>query len=260
MVHTLFSNDVYLDKDTHQYFDKDGREYMSFTRFFSFLSPKFDANMIAAATAKRDDTTKEAVLGKWQATADEGTRLDKTLKAYSQTGKIIPEGEGLEQVVREVSKKYVDYHRCYEDLVVFSKDYRVAGEIDKLSLTSNRRNCTFHISDFKRFEGGMTYEAKGQRFLNYPLDYLPNTKYVKIGFQLSFYAYLFEQLTNHKCEKLFIDLVIPQIANGVVVGHKNEVIPVNYMKREIEFCLEHFSNRVITALDGRKYEQIEDEF
>ena len=28
MVHTLFSNDAYLDKDTHQYFDKDGREYM----------------------------------------------------------------------------------------------------------------------------------------------------------------------------------------------------------------------------------------
>ena len=50
MVHTLFSNDVYLDKDTHQYFDKDGNEYMSFTRFFPFLSPKFDANMIAAAT------------------------------------------------------------------------------------------------------------------------------------------------------------------------------------------------------------------
>ena len=46
--HTLFSNDVYLDKDTHRYFDKDGKEYMSFTRFFSFLSPKFDANMIAA--------------------------------------------------------------------------------------------------------------------------------------------------------------------------------------------------------------------
>ena len=48
--------------------------------------------------------------------------------------------------------------------------------------------------------GRVSFRLDRELIEEYAADYLPNTKYVKISFQLSFYAYLFEQLTNHKCK------------------------------------------------------------
>lgn len=253
MVHTLYNQEVTLNKEEHRYYDREGLEYLSFSKLFNYLSPKFNADFIAGHVAKSQGVSKSEVLGTWQKATDNGTELDKALKNYARTGVVASEHLHLGDIVKEVTKKYVDYHRCYEDLVVFSKEYRVAGEIDKLSLTSNRRNCTFHISDFKRFEKGMSYEAKGQRWLNYPFDHLPNTKYTRVSMQMSFYAYLFEQLTEHKCERLFVDVITFEGGK-----FRNEVVPVNYMKREVEYLLEHFSNRILKELEPKV--EIEDEF
>ena len=253
MIHTLFNQEVTLDKVEHKYYNKGGEQYLSFTRFFEYLSPKFDSHTISSHVARSEGTTGEEVRAKWAKTATDGTELDVALKHYSQTGQIQSVHAHLAEVVKEVSKKYKDYHRCYEDVVVFSNKYRVAGEIDKLSLLSNRRNCSFHISDFKRFEKGMSYEPKGQKWLNYPFNHLVNSKFTKIAFQMSFYAYLFEQLTEHRCEQLFIDVIIPDGDK-----YRNEVVQVNYLKMEVEYALEHFSSRILHDLEPK--EDIVDEF
>ena len=264
MIHNLYKQAVYLDEEQHRYFDQQEREYISFSKLFGFLSPKFEAEMIAGHVARSEGTTAKAVLNKWNNATEEGTRIDNALTLYSQTGQILESDRDLEPLIKHVLKKYEDYNACYEQLVVYSEEYRCAGSLDKLSLISNRKTSNFIISDFKVFAGGMAFEAKGQKWLNAPFDYLPNSKYVKISFQASYYAHLFEGLTGRKCERLFVDMIVP-IKNeaGKVVKYRNEVVPLMYMKPQVELMLETFKDKIMNIVEPIVINQemeVEDEF
>lgn len=243
-VHTLFPNLVSLDKEQHRYFHVDGREFISFSKIYGFLVEKFDAEAISAATAKRDNVSQESVKAKWNNATDEGTRLDQAFKLYSQTGQILIENSDLQDIIKEMSIKYKDYSKTYEDLVIYNEDYRTAGEIDRLALTSKLKTCDVHVMDIKRFENGMTYEPKGQKWLNYPFSHFPNTRYTKVTFQLSFYAWHYEKLTGQKIGRLFVDVV--KVVDGKMV---NETVPVQYIKTDIELLLETFKHQVNAILN-----------
>lgn len=253
MVHTLFPNSVYLDPIEHRYYNDKREEYMGFSRFFdTFLVEKSDFKAIAGFVAKRDGLTKESVLEGWKKQTDEGTRIDKALELYAQTGQILIEDADIENLVKTVLEKYKVYKKCHEQLVVYSDKYRTAGSIDKLCLMSNLKNSKFHMKDFKCFEGGMSYKPKGQAWLNYPLNHLPNTKYTKICLQLSYYSWHYEQLTEMKCEGQFIDLIKPIKRDGKVVSYSNSEIPCVYLKRDIELLLETHKQSIINLLEPKE--------
>lgn len=248
MLHNLFPQRVHLDEVAHKYYHDNGDEYISFSKLYSFLSPKFEADAIAGYIAKRDDVRKDVIKAKWQKQTDEGTRIDNALTLYAQTGQILETDRDIAGIVRHVLEKYKDYNKCYEQVVVYSEKYRCAGSLDKLSILSNRKDSAFIISDFKRFEGGMSYDAKGEKWLSYPFDYLQNSKYVRISLQCSYYAYLFSELTGRKCDKLFCDMIIPIMEGGKVRGYKNQVVPLMYMKLEVETMLEHFKGKILSTV------------
>lgn len=264
IIHSLYPQKVYLNAETHRYFDYGGKEYISFSKLFNFLSPKFEAEKIAGHVARSEGTTSEVILGKWNNATNEGTRIDNALTLYAQTGHILETDSDLEPLIKHVLKKYEDYNSCYEQLVVFSEHYRCAGSLDKLSLISNRKTSSFVISDYKTFDKGMSYESKGQKWLNAPFDYLPNSKYVKISFQASYYAKLFEDLTGRKCERLFVDMIIPiKDSAGKVIKYRNEVVPLMYMRPQVELFLETFKYKILSIVEPITISQtveVEDEF
>lgn len=262
-IHSLYKQKVYLDEIQHRYFDQQGGEYVSFSKLFGFLSPKFEAEKIAAHVARSEGTTTQSVLNKWNNATSEGTRVDNALTLYSQTGQILAEDQDLEPLIKHVLKKYECYSSCYEQLVVYSEKYKCAGGLDKLSLVSNRKTSDFVISDFKCFDKGMSYEAKGQKWLNAPFDYLPNSKYVKISFQASYYALLFEELTGRKCQRLFVDMIRPiKDSNDKVIKYTNQEIPLMYMKPQVELFLETFKEKILNIVEPITISQTveEDEF
>lgn len=243
--HTLFPNKVRLVEDTHQYFDNNNNEYIGFSKLYGFLADKFDAEMIAGFVAKKEGTTQKEILNKWQGQTDEGTRIDKALELYANTGQILKTDEDLAPLIKKVLEKYSVYNKCYEQVVVYNDKFRTAGSLDKLGIKSNRKDSSFHISDFKRFEDGMSYEPKGQKWLNAPFEHYPNTKYTKITFQASYYAWHFEQLTGRKCERLFVDMIRPiRDKEGNITSYSNTQIPLMYIKRDIELLLEHTAMKV----------------
>ncbi len=246
-LHTLYPQSVNLDKEQHRYFHNDGREFISFSKVYGFLVEKFDADGISAAISRRDGVSAESVRGKWQKATDEGTRLDHAFKLFSQTGRILIENSDLEEIIKELSVKYKCYPRTYEDLVIYNEEFRTAGEIDRLAFTSKFKNCNVHIMDIKRFEGGMTYEPKGQPWLNWPFAHYPNTRYTKVTFQLSFYAWHYEKLTGQKIERLFVDMV--KIVDGKMI---NEVVPVQYIKTDIELLLSTFKQQIMNIVEPVK--------
>lgn len=255
MIHSLYPQKVKLDKVEHKYHHDNGDEYMSFSRLYGYLSPKFDANAIAGHVARAKDVSKASILKEWQGATDAGTLFDVAIKTYTETGKVAAEHEHLKTLIIHVSEKYKVYNSVYSDLVVFNEKYRVAGEIDRLCLTSNRKDCTFIISDFK-FMKGISMEHKGQRWLNSPFDHHVNSKYTRISWQLSYYAHLFYLLTGRKCDRLFIDLIRPA-ASGK--GYVNEVIPVYNAQAEIMQFLEHFKDRILMDLEPKSEVTIETE-
>ncbi len=247
-VHTLFPNKVYLDSEQHKYFDNEGLEYMGFSRLYGYICPKFDSENISKFVAKNSGTSQESVKATWQKTTDNGTRIDKALELYAQTANILESDRDIEHLVKEVLAKYKNYDKTFEQGIPYCSKRRLAGSWDKLSLTSNRKDSKFHLSDFKCFEKGYDslFKISGQAFLNAPFEHLPNTKFTKISFQLSYYAYLFELITGRKCERLFIDLITPiWNSDGTLKEYKNEVVPTMYLKNDVIALISHFEDRII---------------
>jgi hypothetical protein len=253
MIHNLFPNEVYLEPNEHKYFDSKGNQYISFSALYGKLVKKFDAEGISKLVSKANGKSADEVRQGWEQTAVNGTRIDKALELYAQTATILPEDDDLKELVPHVLSKYKVYNRCFEQGVPYSKKYRVAGSWDKLSLTSNRKDSKFHLSDFKCFEKGYDslFTVSGQQWLNPPFNHLPNTKFTKISMQLSFYSFLFEELTGRGCEKLFIDLITPVFdETHRLLSYKNETIPTVYLKNDIKIFLETFKEDIKDMLDN----------
>lgn len=253
MIHNLFPNEVYLEPVKHRYYDSKGNEYISFSKLYGKLVDKFDAEGIARNIARNSDKTKEEILAEWQSKTDSGTRIDKALELYAQTATILDSDEDLKQLVPLVLEKYKIYNKTYEQGVPYSKKYRVAGSWDKLSIITNRKDSSFVLSDFKCFEKGFDslFKISGKKTLNAPFEHLPNNKYTKISFQLSYYAHLVEELTGRKCERLFIDLIVPTVdAEGKVISFTNQVVPIMYMKTDVKIMLDVFKQDILDMLDN----------
>lgn len=252
MIHNLFKNEVQLEPVSHKYYDSMGNRYIGFSELYSKLVAKFDADKIAGLISRNGEKSVDEIKQSWQDKTDSGSRIDKALELYAQTATILDSDEDLKELCPQVLEKYKIYNRTFEQGVPYSLEYRVAGSWDKLSLVSNRKDSRFVMSDFKCFEKGFDslFTIKGQAWLNKPFEHLPNNKYTKISFQLSFYARLFEKLTGRKCERLFIDLIVPKVENGRVVSFTNQVVPVPYLRNDIQIFLDHFKKEIMNDLNN----------
>lgn len=253
MIHNLFPNEVYLEPNEHKYFDSEGNQYISFSVLYGKLVKKFDAVGISKLVSKANGKSADEVRKGWEQTATNGTRIDKALERYAQSADFDESDFDLRACVPDILSKYRVYNKTFEQGVPYSKKYRVAGSWDKLSLTSNRKDSKFHLSDFKCFEKGYDslFTVSGQPWLNPPFNHLPNTKFTKISFQLSFYAHLFEELTGRGCERLFIDLITPVFdSNHKLLSYKNEVVPTMYLKNDVKIFLETFQEDIKDMLDN----------
>jgi len=253
MIHNLFPNEVYLEPNEHKYFDSEGNQYISFSALYGKLVKKFDAVGISKLVSKSNGKSADEVRQGWEQTATNGKRIDKALERYAQMANFDKEDYDLHELVPAVLSKYKVYNKCFEQGVPYSKQYRVAGSWDKLSLTSNRKDSKFHLSDFKCFEKGYDslFTVSGQPWLNAPFNHLPNTKFTKISFQLSFYAHLFEELTGRGCERLFIDLITPVFdKDHRLVSYKNEVVNTMYLKNDVKISLETIEDKIKARLDN----------
>lgn len=252
MIHTLFKNKVQLEPISHKYYDSMGNRYVGFSELYSKLVAKFDADFIAKQISRNGEQSADEIKQSWQAKTESGTRIDKALELYAQTATILDSDEDLKELLPHVLEKYKIYNKTFEQMVVYDDEFRVCGSLDKLGLVSNRKDSRFHLPDFKCFEGGeeSLYKISGQAWLNAPFSHLPNNRYTKISFQLSFYARLFEKLTGRKCERLFIDLIVPKVYGGKVVSFTNQVVPVNYLRNDIDILLNHFKDDIMNDLNN----------
>lgn len=236
MNHGLFPELVSLDLDSHVYTNKvTGQIYKGFSSVFGTISKPFFTG-IAKKVAEKECVPVSEVQSRWDAQRDEGTKIDDALTEYSRTG--IADAE-LKPSLDIILAHYKHFNQTHEQLVVYNNQYGTATAIDKLGMYSNRKDSCFSVSDWKCFEKMELHDHRG--WLKEPFSHLPDTKFTRICFQLSYGAWHFEELTGKRCKKLFIHLIQPSTVRQGVLNQ--QIIPVPYIKHDIFLLLEHYSNQ-----------------
>jgi ATP-dependent exoDNAse (exonuclease V) beta subunit len=90
----------------------------------------------------------------------------------------------------------------YPELLLWNNQYMLAGQADKVYITTIRKYRYFDIGDYKTNEEIKT-SNKYQSMLS-PLDHLDNCNYNHYQLQLSLYAWMLEQY-GFKCRNLSFD-------------------------------------------------------
>ncbi len=235
MIHTLFPNKVKLEPVSHRYHDNSGNEYMSVSKLLKMIAEKFE-DTHAYARATNETKAEWKAIGK--ESADHGTRIHNALELFSDTGQILKEDEDLEEIIKSVSAEYSEYHKSYNEVCLYNDKYKIAGTTDKICAISNRKDCEVDLADFKsNNRNGIQYFNKYKKRLYAPFDHLQDCNYVKYSFQLSIYAYFFEELTGRKVRNLFIHSI-----NSEKKTHQK--IPVMYLKNDVKLLLDTYAGKI----------------
>jgi len=253
----LFPAKVKLKESDHTYWHESGEEYLSFSSLFGYLAEEFDAKKVAYFAGGKTEQGMIAKLDEWDKKRDEGSRLDKALTEYAKTG--VTEEKDFEDAVKVILAGYNKF--SYEQLICYHEGYKVAGTLDKMTLSSNRKDSKFTISDFKGFEDVLDSEGKikhtfdetlfiNRKWLKHPFSHLPSSKFTKISIQLSLYAFMVEELTGKKCDGLFIHVIDPQSCkNGGKIRDRR--VQINYLKHDIQILLETFKDQIKERLTNK---------
>jgi hypothetical protein len=252
----LFDPLVTLEKDTHIYSDKEGEIYRSVSKVLDLVKEDFDRDgislMMAKKMAKEDGMSIEAaqsnILSKWgknlEFSQDTGNFIHDNLELYFKTGDC---DSGVLPAARSIAMMLKGYHKFYPELVIYNKDYKVAGMADLPAVRTRSKNSVIDIFDYKsNTSKGIEFDTAKRdkwgriekfynRFMLDPLSHLEATNYNFYALQMSLYALMIQMLTGRKIGRLALLFVEYKTMDVIMY-------PVPYLKLEAKLLLEHQSD------------------
>jgi hypothetical protein len=231
---------VTLEPNQHRYFDQFLNEYTSVSKVLECVKNKFDPDgkILKATAAKRGISPEELQAewkGKGKVATDHGTRIHNALERYQQTFAILPEDMDLEPLIKSISSLYSDYGRTYEEFVIHSEHYMVAGTADKVCWKSTKKESIIDIYDYKtNISKGIQYEDTYKKYLKGPVSHLMDCNFNTYALQLSIYAHMLQLTTGRPIGRLNIVFIPP---NDFLSW---KLIPVPFMKLEAAAVLDYF--------------------
>lgn len=246
----LFPPKVKLRDSDHTYWHENGEQYMSFSELFAEIGGSFEANKIAYFVGGKTEVGMNAKLSEWEEKRKDGVRVDNALTHYLKHGEVPAEFNDMNLAIIHLGESCYDYAKVLPQQTLFNEDYRTAGTCDNLCLTTNRKDAGLVLSDTKCYEKMEEDLYKGRGWLKAPFEHLPNSKFIKTAFQLSYYGHHAEKLTGKKIKELFIHLIQPSTCkNDWNVNHKKIAVP--YLKHDIEIFLETFKDKIKEKLTNK---------
>ena len=229
---------VTLEPISHRYFDKDGREYESVSRFIGRFKQPFDREMISRRTAKSRKVSQATILAEWDKkrdnAIDHGNRIHDALDKFDKTTIIDPENEDLRPTILAISVLFRDYYRNVSEAVLYDTESLIAGTTDKILQTTSHAKSVIDFDDYKtNLSKGIEFKSSYGNYMTGPVSHLQDCNYNHYALQLSTYAYLFQKKTGRKIGMLNILFIPPH-------DHLHfRRIPVPYMKLEVEAMFRH---------------------
>jgi uncharacterized protein YdbL (DUF1318 family) len=267
---------VTLKADTHQYFDQQGREYKSATRFLGSFKEEFDAQKIAPLVAKarakklkelakkRKTTVKviqaeqplyergitmDAVLKEWDAKRDaaneKGTRIHDNLENMIKSG-MLPQthldNTDEDRIYTDVWDflKRQEYYKLFPEVILHTERIMVAGMADLRCQRQNSRNPENIIIDYYDYKTNVIgFDSRA-------------IKEGKMKHYNRFMNYPIDHLEDCEYNKYALQLSLyaymDQMLHNVRIGRLAilnvvndclEVIPVPYMRETVETLIRY---------------------
>lgn len=241
MENNILQQKVFIDHDSHRYYDLEGNSYMSTTKLLSMFSEKADFTKIAGLVADKRlriftemartqkttiqsislkqnkferGYTKKTVLAEWDAkrirASDAGSYIHANLEKAGITGLVVE--DDYSAYYEWFLKEYAGYKKRYHEQIVYLDNPRVAGLIDFCHFRQGPKSM-FNIRDFKTNDYNIdstgtdqfTRETKHyNRYLLPPLHYLEDCDVTKYALQQSIYMVMAEHCLGVKPGNLAI--------------------------------------------------------
>ena len=192
----LFDNDITLIEPEHKYIlESDPNfEFKSVTAVTAEFFEPFDAEAIAtnlvANYPKYKGMEVSELIEQWDAKRDHGTKVHNEIEQKLKKGKEPVEKkavQGLNWLKGYKQKSDID---IYPEIIVYSKELKIAGSIDILA--HNKNTNTYEIIDWKTSKSIETASFNGKMGRHPITSHLMDCKFVTYSMQLSFYRFLLE--------------------------------------------------------------------
>ena len=174
-----------FNKETHEY-TENGSEYVSVTKFIKRFEPEFPKELLANKIAKRDGTSTEVVISKWETNAQVSRDYGKAIHGgieywidHAEFSKL----NHIKEAVEKFSEKF-DRTSLKSEQVISNDSLKLAGTIDVLQKLGNKK---VNLIDLKT---NYEIEEKGKGYFLAPIQELPYNKLNVYRLQLSLYKYL----------------------------------------------------------------------
>ena len=244
-----FKNIKFHEKE-HFYTLHNYRFGISATSLIETYAQEFDSDSVSQMVANKRGITQQEVLNEWKKENEfsciKGSCIHlKAQSLWMNTNYEIDYNKIDDNIDKERLKKeydimseqainfYNDYKDMYDmiqdEFIVWSKEFDIAGSIDGIMYNKYTQQCC--ILDFKSNKD-LQFESKYHKKMKVPLHKLDDVNGQHYYLQLSIYKYLIEKYTNIKVDELFIVYFNTNAKNY-------EIIPIPYMKKEVEEILEN---------------------
>lgn len=199
----ISGTDVLFDKEEHKYYDSEGNQYLSGSAFASKYKSKFDSSAISANFAKKHDVPQKDILDMWSLNGDVssslGTAVHNALELYGKYLQLslktkgtnessLTKNELLKPVVESFFAGREGENARYE-LFVADEKHGLCGFIDRLLIVDAKKKIC-RVQDYKT---NHTIN-KAETILPPFKGIVPATTLGSYWLQLSFYAYILQQL------------------------------------------------------------------
>lgn len=240
---------IEFHEEEHFYTLDDYRFGISATSLIETYAQQFDSDSISQMVANKRGISQQEVLEEWKKENEfsciKGSCIHLKAQSlwmgtdYEIDYNTIDNNIDKERLKKEydiMSKQAINFYNDYKDMydmiqdefIVWSKEFDIAGSIDGIMYNKYTQQCC--ILDFKSNKD-LQFESKYHKKMKVPLHKLDDVNGQHYYIQLSIYKYLIEKYTNIKVDELFI-------VYFNINANNYEIIPIPYMKKEVEEILE----------------------
>lgn len=260
-----------FDPKAHLYYSDTGQVYKGTSKFVGSFSEPFNPDIAIYVAKKRKSVvekmakktgrdersilmgfekysrgiTSEDVAAEWEAkkneAADAGTYIHNAVEAYLKFGTI--EDPKMEPICKYVLSLLTGYNEFQSEAMVCNEDLARAGTCDIIGKRTSAKNSVVDIFDMKTNWDGFSYDSMGldqytgevkhyNRYFHDPISHLEDCYYNKTCLQMSDYMWMAENY-GYKPGKLNVILIDWKLR------HEPKLIPIPYMKHEIESMINH---------------------
>ena len=241
---------IEFHEEQHFYTLDDYKFGVSATSLIETYTQEFDSDSISQMVANKRGITQQEVLNEWKKENEfsciKGSCIHLKAQSlwmntnYEIDYNTINDNIDKDRLKKEydiMSKQAINFYNDYKDMydmiqdefIVWSKEFDIAGSIDGIMYNKYTQQCC--ILDFKSNKD-LQFESKYHKKMKVPLHKLDDVNGQHYYIQLSIYKYLIEKYTNIKIDELFI-------VYFNVNAENYEVIPIPYLKNEVEEILEN---------------------